>query len=169
MWTIVVAAFKSEMYRFLRLTAAPGRGGRVRSLLSCGYVHLPSGADAEWVKQLVGEQLVTVKRSAASSVSNGRSYASAMRPWIVACTRVLPPRSQADHRMGAMWRDLEQQIGMAPEVATEMVSEAIEAVAGVIRRTPARRDRRAVSFKLHELTSVAETYEMQRLAIRAKC
>ena len=75
----------------------------------------------------------------------------------------------ADCWMEAMWRDLEQQIRMAPEVATEMVSEAIEAVAGVIRRTPARRDRRVVSFKLHELTSVAETYEMQRLAIRAKC
>jgi phage terminase large subunit GpA-like protein len=26
-----------------------------------GYVHLPRGAEAEWVKQLVGEQLVTVK------------------------------------------------------------------------------------------------------------
>jgi hypothetical protein len=48
-----------------------------------------------------------------------------------------------------------------------MVSEAIEAVAGVIRRTPARRD--LLSFKLHELTSVVETYEMQRLAIRARC
>jgi hypothetical protein len=37
----------------------------------------------------------------------------------------------------------------APEVATEMVSEAIEAVAGVIRRTPARRDRHV--FRSSEL------------------
>ena len=29
-----------------------------------GYVHLPRGVDAEWVKQLVGEQLVTVKTQA---------------------------------------------------------------------------------------------------------
>ena len=32
----------------------------------------------------------------------------------------------ADRWTEAMWRDLEQQIGMAPEVATEMVSEATE-------------------------------------------
>ena len=50
LWTVAVATFKSETYRFLRLSppaedAAPW---------PAGYVHLPRGVDAEWVKQLVG-------------------------------------------------------------------------------------------------------------------
>jgi phage terminase large subunit GpA-like protein len=57
LWTVAAATFKSETYRFLRLLppledAAP---------CPAGYVHLPRGVDAEWVKQLVAEQLVTVK------------------------------------------------------------------------------------------------------------
>jgi phage terminase large subunit GpA-like protein len=57
LWTVASATFKSETYRFLRLLppledAAP---------CPAGYVHLPRSVDAEWVKQLVGEQLVTVK------------------------------------------------------------------------------------------------------------
>ena len=57
LWTVAVATFKSETYRFLRLSPP------IEDAAPCpaGYVHLPRGVDAEWVKQLVAEQLVTVK------------------------------------------------------------------------------------------------------------
>ena len=57
LWTVAVATFKSESYRFLRLSAPIDDG----AAWPAGYVHLPRGIDAEWVKQLVGEQLMTVK------------------------------------------------------------------------------------------------------------
>jgi phage terminase large subunit GpA-like protein len=43
------------------MTAPPDEEVAFGACCPAGYVHLPSGADAEWVKQLVGEQLVTVK------------------------------------------------------------------------------------------------------------
>jgi phage terminase large subunit GpA-like protein len=57
LWTVAAATFKSETYRFLRLSPP------IEDAAPCpaGYVHLPRGVDAEWVKQLVAEQLVTVK------------------------------------------------------------------------------------------------------------
>ena len=58
LWTVAVATFKSETYRFLRLAAPTGEAGERHP---AGFVHLPRGVDAEWIKQLVGEQLVTVK------------------------------------------------------------------------------------------------------------
>ncbi|QLH39511.1 MAG: phage terminase large subunit family protein [Defluviicoccus sp.] len=59
LWTVAVATFKSETYRFLR-SAAP-TGEQPTDRYPAGYIHLPRGVDAEWVKQLVAEQLVTVK------------------------------------------------------------------------------------------------------------
>ena len=56
LWTVAAATFKGETYRFLRLAAAGGRWSQ-----PAGYVHLPRSIDAEWVKQLVAEQLMTVK------------------------------------------------------------------------------------------------------------
>ena len=58
LWTVAVATFKSETYRFLRLAAPTGEDGERHP---AGFVHLPRGVDVEWIKQLVGEQLVTVK------------------------------------------------------------------------------------------------------------
>ena len=47
LWTIAVATFKSETYRFLRLdTPVDGVAS------PAGTIHLPRGVDAEWVKQL---------------------------------------------------------------------------------------------------------------------
>jgi len=59
LWTVAVATFKSETYRFLRLAAPTEEDEGERH--PAGFAHLPRGVDAEWVKQLVGEQLVTVK------------------------------------------------------------------------------------------------------------
>jgi phage terminase large subunit GpA-like protein len=56
LWTVAVATFKSETYRFLR-SAAPVADAQHPA----GFIHLPRQVDAEWVKQLVAEQLVTVK------------------------------------------------------------------------------------------------------------
>ncbi|MEJ2379477.1 MAG: phage terminase large subunit family protein, partial [Pseudolabrys sp.] len=61
LWTIAVATFKSEAYRFLRLSGPTDEEGAAGVRFSAGYVHLPRGAEAEWVTQLVAEQLVTVK------------------------------------------------------------------------------------------------------------
>jgi phage terminase large subunit GpA-like protein len=56
---VAVATFKSETYRFLRSAASTGEDPIDR--YPAGYIHLPRQVDAEWVKQLVAEQLVTVK------------------------------------------------------------------------------------------------------------
>ncbi len=49
----------------------------------------------------------------------------------------------ADRWTEPMWRDLEQQVGVAEEVESAQPSEApAEPVAGVIRRRPERRGRR---------------------------
>jgi phage terminase large subunit GpA-like protein len=61
LWTIAVATFKNETYRCLRLSAPTDEEITAGARYPAGYVHLPRGAEAEWVKQLVGEQLVTVK------------------------------------------------------------------------------------------------------------
>ena len=61
LWTIAVATFKSETYRYLRLLAPTDEEIAAGAKFPAGYVHLPRGSDAEWIKQLVGEQLVTVK------------------------------------------------------------------------------------------------------------
>lgn len=56
LWTVSVATFKSETYRFLRLERAADDAAP-----PAGAIHLPRDVDAEWVKQLVAEQLMTVK------------------------------------------------------------------------------------------------------------
>ena len=56
LWTIAVSLFKSETYAWLRLDQ-PTDGGEYPP----GYIHLPDGVDAEWLQQLVAEQLVSIK------------------------------------------------------------------------------------------------------------
>src|SRR5262245_16049572 len=107
-----------------------------------GYVHLPRGADAEWVKQFVAEQLVTVKTKRGFSrlewqklrerneALDCRVYARAAA-WIAG----------ADRWTENTWRDLEQQVGVSPVGTIEAVSSD-DAVAGVLRRRSAHRGRR---------------------------
>ena len=61
LWTVSVAVFKSELYRALRLEAPTEEDLEAGVVWPAGYVHLARGVDAERVKQLVAEQLVTVK------------------------------------------------------------------------------------------------------------
>ncbi|TCP30703.1 phage terminase large subunit family protein [Sphingomonas sp. BK235] len=56
LWTIAVSLFKSETYAWLRLEQ-PLDG----EAYPPGYIHLPMGVDAEWLQQLVAEQLITTK------------------------------------------------------------------------------------------------------------
>jgi phage terminase large subunit GpA-like protein len=108
-------------------------------------VHLPRGAEAEWVKQLVAEQLITVKTKRGFSrlewqklrerneALDCRVYARAAA-WIAG----------ADRWTDAMWRDLEQQVGVPDDGRTEEPANETHAdnVAGVVRRRPERRSRR---------------------------
>jgi phage terminase large subunit GpA-like protein len=111
-----------------------------------GYMHLPRGADAEWVKQLVGEQLVTVKTKRGFSrlewqklrerneALDCRVYARAAA-WIAG----------ADRWTEATWRTLEQQVGEPATVKDELAIESDAAptsIAGVLRPRPERRSRR---------------------------
>jgi phage terminase large subunit GpA-like protein len=61
LWTIAVATFKAETYRFLRLDRTTDEERAAGATMPAGTVHLPGWVDSEWVKQLVAEQLVTVK------------------------------------------------------------------------------------------------------------
>ena len=56
LWTIAVSLFKAETYAWLRLDQ-PLDGADHPP----GYIHLPQGTDAEWIQQLVAEQLISVK------------------------------------------------------------------------------------------------------------
>ncbi len=114
--------------------------------LPAGYIHLPRGIDAEWMKQLVGEQLVTVKTKRGfqrlewqklrerNEALDCRVYARAAA-WLAG----------ADRWTEAMWRDLELQVGM-PEAAEPdqpvAANEPNENIAGVVRRAPQHRGRR---------------------------
>jgi phage terminase large subunit GpA-like protein len=109
-------------------------------------VHLPRGAEAEWVKQLVAEQLVTVKTRRGftrlewqklrerNEALDCRVYARAAA-WIAG----------ADRWTEAMWRDLEEQLA-APKPDDEKTDRASagseQNIAGVLRRAPSRRGRR---------------------------
>jgi phage terminase large subunit GpA-like protein len=113
LWTVAVATFKSETYRFLRLSRPTDEELAEGALYPAGYVHLPRGMEAEWVKQMVAEQLVSVrtKRGFArlewqkvynrNEVLDCRVYARAAA-WIAG----------ADRWTEATWRDLAKQVGL---------------------------------------------------------
>ena len=116
------------------------------------YVHLPAGAEAEWVKQLVSEQLVTIKTKRGFSrlewqklrerneALDCRVYARAAA-WIAG----------ADRWTEAMWRDLEQQVGSSAPGASEKRTTGDDRLAGVIRRRSESPRPARVSVELHEL------------------
>jgi phage terminase large subunit GpA-like protein len=112
---------------------------------------LSEAADAEWMKQLVAEQLVTVKTKRGfqklewqklrerNEALDCRVYARAAA-WIAG----------ADRWSEEKWRDLERQVaagaGLGEEAATDGVASEKELppapVAGVVRRSPTHRGRR---------------------------
>jgi len=112
LWTVAVSTFKSETYRFLRLSRPSEDERAAGAAEPPGTIFLPRGIDAEWVKQLVAEQLVTIttkrgfqklewqKVRERNEALDCRVYARAAA-WIVG----------ADRWAQEKWRDLEDQIG----------------------------------------------------------
>ena len=108
-WTVATATFKAETYRYLRIE----RPSEPDAPVPAGTIHLPDWADSEWLKQLVAEQLVTIrdKRGYArqewqkmrerNEALDARVYARAAA-WILGADRF-------DERM---WRQLEKQAGV---------------------------------------------------------
>ncbi len=113
LWTVAVSVFKSETYRWLRLDAPTDEDLAAGARYPEGYVHLPKGVDAEWIKQLVAEQLVTVR--------NRRGYARLEWQKLRERNEALDCRVYAraaawlvgvDRWSERKWRDLERQLGV---------------------------------------------------------
>ncbi|GER08841.1 terminase [Kordiimonadales bacterium JCM 17843] len=136
LWTVAVATFKSESYRFLRLGRPTDEETAEGLSYPAGYVHLPKGAEAEWIKQLVAEQLVTVKTKRGfqrlewqklrerNEVLDCRVYARAAA-WIAGI----------DRWPEATWRDLEQQACPGPRSGVGTKDDDMDAEPAVVDTT----------------------------------
>ena len=61
LWTVAVSTFKAETYRFLRLDRPTDEERAEGAVFPAGTIHLPKWVESEWLKQVVAEQLVTVR------------------------------------------------------------------------------------------------------------
>ncbi len=144
---MATATFKTETYRFLRLERPSDEDRALGVLDAPGTVHLPDWIDTEWLKQLVAEQLVTVrnKRGYAhpewqkmrerNEALDARVYARAAA-WIMG----------ADRWDEATWRRLEAQAGVETRPAAHVAAPTEPATTAAPKAgTPAtpRRKRRA--------------------------
>jgi phage terminase large subunit GpA-like protein len=153
LWTVAVAVFKSELYRFLRQDRPTDEDLATGATWPAGYVHLPKGLDAERVKQLVAEQLVTVKTRrgfdklewqklrARNETLDCRVYARAAA-WVAGIDRFTDGR----------WAQLEAQLrGHAGEDAERSLSpQAARQQAGASYRPLPHRRRVATSSWMTE-------------------
>jgi phage terminase large subunit GpA-like protein len=151
LWSIATATFKTETYRFLRLERP---GDEDRALGICdppGSVHLPDWIDTEWLKQLVAEQLVTVRNKRGYARQEWqklreRNEALDCRVYARAAAWILG----ADRWDEATWRRLEEQASvetrqqMAPKDAAAVRPDAGTApIAKAGTPSTPRRKRRA--------------------------
>jgi phage terminase large subunit GpA-like protein len=119
LWTVATATFKAETYRFLRIEQPSDEERSMGVVSPSGTIHLPEWIDTEWLKQLVAEQLVTLrnKRGYArqewqkmrerNEALDTRVYARAAA-WILGADRF-------DERM---WQNLEKQAGIERSAIT---------------------------------------------------
>jgi phage terminase large subunit GpA-like protein len=148
LWSIATATFKTETYRFLRLERPSDED---RALGACdppGTVHLPDWIDTEWLKQLVAEQLVTVRNKRGYTKQEWqklreRNEALDCRVYARAAAWILG----ADRWDEASWRRLEEQAGVETRpqsVAAETPAAAPDAPQPAKAGTPTtpRRKRR---------------------------
>jgi phage terminase large subunit GpA-like protein len=145
-WKVSVAVFKSETYRYLRLERPTDEELAAGTRFPAGYIHLPLGTTAEWIKQLTAEQLVTTrgqrgfaklewrKLRERNEALDARVYARAVA-WIAG----------ADRWSEAKWRDLEEQIRpcdpaktsvQAGDNAVSVTRDTAGATAGVLSPAP---------------------------------
>jgi len=113
LWTVATATFKSETYRFLRLDR-PADGDAPPA----GSIQLPRNVDAEWVKQLVAEQLMTVKTRRGFSrlewqKMRERNEALDCRVYARAAAWI----AGLDRWSERKWRELEAQLGVEKKTA----------------------------------------------------
>jgi phage terminase large subunit GpA-like protein len=114
LWTVSVAVFKSETYRFLRLDRPTDEDLEAGTAFPDGYVHLPRGIDSEWLKQFCAEQLVTVRnRQGFSKLEwqklRERNEALDCRVYARAAAWI----AGIDRWSERIWENLEGQAGMA--------------------------------------------------------
>ncbi|OUS07830.1 phage tail protein [Rhodobacterales bacterium 52_120_T64] len=147
LWSIATATFKTETYRFLRLERPSDEDRDLGICNPSGTVHLPDWIDTEWLKQLVAEQLITVRNKRGYARQEWqkmreRNEALDCRVYARAAAWILG----ADRWDEATWRRLEEQAGVETRQRTETPeatasSPAPVATAGTLA-TP-RRKRRA--------------------------
>jgi len=151
LWTVAVSSFKAETYRFLRLERPSDED---RSLGVCdpdGTVHLPDWAPSEWLKQLVGEQLVTIRNKRGFSrlewqKMRERNEALDCRVYARAAAWILG----ADRWTEDTWASLEAQAGIETKAETTVeTTTPATATAGSVE-TPRRRRRRSYTPKYME-------------------
>ena len=147
LWSVAVSTFKLELYRWLWLARPTDEDLAAGAVWPDGYVHLPRGVDAEWVKQLVAEQLVAVKDKRGferhewrkmrerNEALDCRVYARAAL-WVAG----------ADRYGAAFWKRREAQFAKAATAVAEADNDTNEAdgamptdVVGVPRRPGPRR------------------------------
>jgi phage terminase large subunit GpA-like protein len=120
LWTVATATFKAETYRYLRIERPSDEDRALGVPNPAGTIHLPDWADSEWLKQMVAEQLVTIrdrrgyarqewqKMRERNEALDTRVYARAAA-WILGADRF-------DERM---WRQLEKQAGVETAVKAQ--------------------------------------------------
>ncbi|CAA6605796.1 Bacteriophage tail assembly protein [Rhodospirillaceae bacterium LM-1] len=148
LWIVAGSIFKSETYRFLRLERPTDEELSAGACWPAGSVHLPAWANSEWCKQLVAEQLVTVKTRRGFTrlewqKMRERNEALDCRVYARAAAWILG----ADRWAESKWKDLEAQVGVVEKLSAisdqhseESRQQALPS-AGQVRR-PVRRGRR---------------------------
>ncbi len=137
LWTVAVSTFKAETYRFLRQERPTAEEIAAGATYPPGTVHLPGWVDSEWLKQLVAEQLVTVKNKRGfarlewqklrerNEALDARVYARAAA-WIAG----------ADRWSEAQWAELERQVAIgASDTGTAGAPKRLSRPAPRRRRT----------------------------------
>jgi len=135
LWTVATPTFKAETYRHLRLER-PSDEDRARGVPTpAGTIHLPDWADSEWLKQLVAEQLVTIRDRRGYARQEWqkmreRNEALVTRVYARAAAWILG----ADRFDERMWRQLERQAGVETAANLEIaaIKKATEPQAGQI-------------------------------------
>ena len=146
LWSVATATFKTETYRFLRLERPSDEDRALGVVDAPGTVHLPDWIDTEWLKQLVAEQLVTVRNKRGYShpewqKMRERNEALDTRVYARAAAWIMG----ADRWDEATWRGLEEQAGvetrLVPPITTTEPASPAPPKAGT--PTTPRRKRRA--------------------------
>lgn len=124
LWTVAVSTFKSETYRFLRLERPTPEELAAGTDYPPGTLHLPNWIDSEWLKQLVAEQLVTVRNKRGFArlewqKLRERNEALDCRVYARAAAWILG----ADRWSEKQWDELERQVA-APEKDAPAVSQS---------------------------------------------